>query len=137
MAPAADVDLFDTPAETFPGLPLFADTVPTAPLLRISLFKLAIGDVDEQNRLWDACRQLGFFYMDMRMPNTGAVNVGGEKGNIIDGEAILTEKDQLFELMKDMWALPNDEKQKYDRSDQGNYFGSVSILQYKIYPDTI
>lgn len=123
MTPAADADLFDNPAEVFPDIPPFPKTVQTAPLVRISLFKLAIGDVDEYNRLWEACRELGFFYMDMRMPRSGPVDVDGVKENEIDGEAILNEKDQLFELMKDMWALPEEEKNKYDRSDEGIYFG--------------
>lgn len=57
------------------------------------------------------------------MPKGGPVDVDGVKENEIDGEAILSEKDQLFELMKDMWALPTEEKNKYDRSDEGTYFG--------------
>lgn len=127
MAPAADKDLFDKPLDTFKDIPSFANTVPTAPLLRISLQKLANGDQDEEARLWTACCDVGFFYLDMRMGKTGAVNVDGAKENEIDGDALLDEKDQLFELMEDMYALPREDKDKYNRTAEGIYFGYKGV----------
>ncbi|KAF2104569.1 Clavaminate synthase-like protein [Rhizodiscina lignyota] len=127
MAPAADKDLFDHVETTFPSLPPFSKAVPTAPLLRISLQKLANGDQSEEARLWDTCRDVGFFYLDMRMGDSGPVDVDGVKENEIDGNAILDEKDRLFELMKDMYALPAEEKVKYDRTAEGIYFGYKSF----------
>jgi hypothetical protein len=53
----------------FPDLPPFPEDVPTAPLLRISLTKLTQGDSGEIDRLWQACRELGFFYLDLREPS--------------------------------------------------------------------
>jgi hypothetical protein len=51
---------------SFLDLPPFPEDVPTAPLLRISLSKLTQGDLGEIDRLWQACRELGFFYLDLR-----------------------------------------------------------------------
>lgn len=123
MAPAADADLASSPISQFPDIPAFPNTVQTAPLVRISLQKLALGDVEEQNKLWDACCDLGFFYLDMRMNNFGPVDVDGNNENEIDGDAILKEKDQLFDMMKDLYTLPSDEKNKYNRVAEGIYFG--------------
>jgi len=120
MAPIADADVYDN--IQFADIPPFSKGVPTAPLLRISLSKLANGDVNEQNRLWEACCDIGFFYLDMRM-NDGPVNVDGVKENEIDGDKILREKDELFDLMKDIYALPKVEKDKYNRTAEGIYFG--------------
>jgi hypothetical protein len=122
MAPVADVDLTN-PIETFADIPPFPNTVQTAPLMRISLQKLANGDAEEQTRLWDACCDLGFFYLDMRMNSSGSIDADGINENRIDGNAILNEKDQLFDLMKDMYSLSLEEKTKYDRSAEGIYFG--------------
>ena len=50
----------------FPDLPPFPEDVPMAPLLRISLSKLTQGDQEEVDKLWQACCELGFFYLDLR-----------------------------------------------------------------------
>ncbi|OAG03119.1 Clavaminate synthase-like protein [Paraphaeosphaeria sporulosa] len=98
------------PADASAALPSFPDNVPTAPLLRISLAKLLRNDADEYERCWRACCELGFFYVDLQT----------EDGT---GEALLEEVGQLFEVMKDFFGLPVEEKTKYDFADQGSYFG--------------
>ncbi|KAK5999593.1 hypothetical protein QM012_005250 [Aureobasidium pullulans] len=50
----------------FSDLPPFPEDVPTAPLLRITLSKLTQGDPKEISKLWKACCELGFFYLDLR-----------------------------------------------------------------------
>lgn len=50
----------------FDDIPPFPNDVPLAPLLRISLRKLISGEKDEIDRLWEACCELGFFYLDLR-----------------------------------------------------------------------
>ncbi|KAF1357558.1 Clavaminate synthase-like protein [Lizonia empirigonia] len=98
-----------SPTESsFADLPPFPDNVPTAPLLRISLAKLLDHDADEQQRCWDACQELGFFYLDLR----GA-----------EGEALLDDADQLFCLMRAFFELPVREKVLYDFKAKGSYFG--------------
>lgn len=96
------------PSEAFADLPPFPDNVPTAPLLRISLSKLLASDADEQERCWQACQELGFFYLDL---------CGG------DGEALLDDADQLFQLMQYFYDLPVSEKVKYDFKSKGSYYG--------------
>ena len=101
----------------FKGLLPFPNTVPTAPLLRISLAKLLSGDAAEQDRVWKACRDLGFFYLDMRtneqIPDAG----------LLDGNAILDDADQLFQVGEGLFDLPLEEKQKFDHSKRNSYFG--------------
>lgn len=50
----------------FLDLPPFPEDVPKAPLLRIQLSKLIQGDQGEIEKLWKACCELGFFYLDLR-----------------------------------------------------------------------
>lgn len=50
----------------FEGLPAFPTNVPIAPLLRLSLQELIDGENDVLDRLWNACTELGFFYLDLR-----------------------------------------------------------------------
>lgn len=125
MAPVAIADLVDSPIQSFPDIPPFPNTIPTAPLLRISLRKLVDGDAAEEERFWEACCNLGFFYMDMRMDNSGPVQVDDVKENEIDGDAVLREADGLFAFMKQLYSLPMEEKEKYDFKEQGIYFGYV------------
>ncbi|KAG9201254.1 hypothetical protein G6514_005985 [Epicoccum nigrum] len=99
----------DSQEEGFASLPPFPSTVPTAPLFRISLAKLTSQDEAEQERCWQACRELGFFYLDLRGCTPGC--------------ALLSDADALFELMRVFYALPVGEKVKYDFKKEGSYFG--------------
>ena len=100
---------------TFKNIPSFPDDVPTAPLLRISLQKLLDSNSEELRRLWSACTELGFFYLDLR-------NVKSDNGTL-DGNAYVQEADRLFDVSEEFFSLPVDEKSKYDFKDQGSYFG--------------
>jgi len=110
---------------TFPDLPPFPNDVPTAPLLRLSLHRLVEGDEDEVEKLWRACCDLGFFYLDLR----GGVsskrdsfcddNGDGE----INGDGLLQDAEALFRLGAKVFDLPDEEKLRYDFKDQGSYFG--------------
>lgn len=133
-------------APSFPDLPPFPDTVPTAPLLKISLSKLLAHDAEEEERLWNACCDLGFFYLDLRSNNessnghTNGLNghsngtnghtnghsngVNGSTERVeIDGDSFLKDADQLFQVGKGLFELPVEEKQKYDFAEQNSYFG--------------
>ena len=129
----------------YPNIPPFPDTVPTAPLLRISLAKLLNHDAEEEGRFWSACCDLGFFYLDLRSSDTGASatshghsngvnghangNTNGSNGDMngaskpIDGENLLEDADALFKVAEEFFDLPVEEKVKYDFSEQRSYFG--------------
>ncbi|KAL2862348.1 putative oxidoreductase, 2OG-Fe(II) oxygenase family [Aspergillus lucknowensis] len=93
----------------FTGLPPFPEDVPTAPLLRLSLKKLAERDAAETQRLSRACEDLGFFYLDLQ--DSGSAT------------RILDNADELFKIGAELFELPLAEKQQYDFSSQKSYFG--------------
>jgi isopenicillin N synthase-like dioxygenase len=123
----------------FPNNTPFPSTVPTAPLLRISLAKLLTHDPEEEGQLWNACCDLGFFYLDLRTRERANLNCGAnghvngvirtsngsndQGGTKIDGDSLLDDADALFEVAEEFFELPVDEKAKYDFADQGSYFG--------------
>ena len=96
------------------GFPPFPDDIPTAPLLRVSLKNLLDGVEEESNRLFQASKDLGFFYLDV----TGTP-IGG---------SILKDVDQLFDLGEQLFDLDLEEKQRYDFSSEKSYFGYAPPL---------
>ncbi|GME64053.1 Oxoglutarate/iron-dependent oxygenase [Neofusicoccum parvum] len=123
-------------AQHFPNIPAFPSDVPTCPLVRISLARLLHGSEDEAERLWNACCDLGFFYIDLRAGDEHETE-GGAVGNArqvevhVDGEQLLDDADRLFGVQEEFFELPVEEKAKYDFSEQGSYFG------YKGYGATV
>ncbi|TKA71604.1 hypothetical protein B0A49_10173 [Cryomyces minteri] len=105
----------------FADLPPFPSDIPTAPLLRLSLSKLLAGSQEEEERLWRACCDLGFFYLDLRDDKDGG------KGD----ERLLEDAARLFEVAKEVFDLPVAEKVKYDFKEKGSYYG------YKGYGDGV
>jgi isopenicillin N synthase-like dioxygenase len=87
--------------------PPFPDDVPTAPLLRLSLHKLLKRDDAEVERFNRACEDLGFFYLDLEG----------------DGDSLLRDANQLFDVVEAFCDLPLEEKEKYDFSSKKSYFG--------------
>ncbi len=79
----------------FPDDPQF----PQAKLQTASLKRLVDEDTLEQDRLLEACKSRGFFYLDL----TGCES----------GEAILRDADELCRVAEKTYALPLEEKQKY------------------------
>jgi isopenicillin N synthase-like dioxygenase len=90
--------------------PPFPDDVPTAPLLRLSLHKLLKRDDAEVERFNRACEDLGFFYLDLKD----------------DGDSLLRDANQLFDVAEAFCDLPLEEKEKYDFSSKKSYFGYKS-----------
>lgn len=111
------------PLTHFPTLPAFPSTLPTAPLLRISLQKLLDSDATESTRLWEACKDVGFFYLDLRGA-VGKVNVGEDGvGEKVNGDSLLGDADELFGVAEEFFGLPVEEKGLYDFKSRGSYFG--------------
>src|SRR4051812_42512288 len=101
-------DHVPSPSTTFSDLPPFPDNLPTAPLLRISLSKLLLHDADEEEKCWKACCELGFFYLDIQSLSQDHEN----RHLAIDGQALLDDASQLFEVMKGFFDLDVEEKVK-------------------------
>ncbi|KAH6674689.1 putative oxidoreductase [Halenospora varia] len=92
----------------FPNLPTFPSDIPTAPLHRLSLKSLR-SSPEESQRLFQSCKDLGFFYLDLR----------GDP----EGEKLLDEANQFFDLAPKFYNLGRDELQKYDYKSRGSYMG--------------
>jgi hypothetical protein len=71
--------------------------IPVAELQTISLQSLKRGDTLEEARLFQACREDGFFYLDLH-------NVNG----------LLDSVQEIYRLDEDIHALPDEEKLLYD-----------------------
>ena len=87
----------------------FPDDVTTAPLITVCLHKLLGGDVEEHARLFDACKTLGFFYLDLSDSD--------------EGEELISGSNELFDILQEFFQLPLQEKSKYDFASEGSYFG--------------
>ncbi|KAG7439376.1 Clavaminate synthase-like protein [Guyanagaster necrorhizus] len=83
--------------------PPFPDDVPTHPLLILDYQLLKQGDETEKERLWEAARKLGFWYLK---------NHGAED-----------EASRMFEMGEGTMRLPLEEKMKYEQGDDGRSFG--------------
>lgn len=141
------------PDSNYSDLPPFPADVPTAPLLRLSLQKLIDKDALESTRLWKACTELGFFYLDLRGAKGAALSgfveplVNGSLINAsqhshehshedathdacgpINGDAYIDDAARLFAIQDEFFGLPVQEKTKYDLIDEGSYFGYKARL---------
>ncbi|KAI7371945.1 Clavaminate synthase-like protein [Hortaea werneckii] len=120
----------DDDEHAFDDLPPFPKNVPTAPLLRLNLNRLLQGDGQETERLWNACRDIGFFYLDLRDGQARKRDSFQEEDDDdkavatqFDGNGLLEGSADLFDLGEKVFMLPTEEKQQYDFKDRGSYFG--------------
>lgn len=95
-----------TSHHTYPPL---ATSLPTAPLISISLASLESNDAATSAALYQASKDLGFFYLSM-------------EGSKL-GEAIVAEAEELHNVQKQFHALPNEEKEEYLREKIDPFFG--------------
>lgn len=82
-----------------PNYPAFPDDVPTVSLPRLSFAKLLGGDQSESERLFSACKSLGFFMLDFQ--------------DTSQGRAILEEVETLMKVGAEVFDLDLEEKQRY------------------------
>lgn len=87
------------PSQSSPKYPPFPEDVPTVPLLRLSFAKLLAGDQSESERLFSACKSLGFFMLDFQ--------------DTSQGRAILEEVETLSGVGAEAFDLDLEEKQRY------------------------
>jgi isopenicillin N synthase-like dioxygenase len=110
----ASTALYPSPRAAGSALPPFPDDVPIAPLVTISLCKLVESTSSiEHERLFSAAKSLGFFYLDVR--------------GTPEGEHLLQQADDMFDLMDEFFSLPIEEKAKYDFAAKKSYFGYKGI----------
>ncbi|KAK0787567.1 hypothetical protein LTR02_007688 [Friedmanniomyces endolithicus] len=113
----------------FHDLPPFPPDVPTAPLLRLNLARLLNHDGVEEAKLWDACQNVGFFYLDLRGGPSSKRDSVHSYPATLDGDALLRDAAELFELGREAFELPTEEKQSYDLKDKGSYYGYKGLGQ--------
>lgn len=89
--------------------PPFPTDVPVAKLECVSLAQLRSGNEGESEALFDACKNDGFFLLDLR---------GDEKG-----EEILREAGSLFDVGRTLFDLPHDVKMKCVMGGARSVFG--------------
>jgi len=77
--------------------------------VRLSLAKLLSNDTTESAQLFNAAKELGFFYLDLR-----GVEVG---------EEILRDVERLFGVGRRVFELDVGVKEGFDWSSEGSYFG--------------
>jgi isopenicillin N synthase-like dioxygenase len=82
-------------------LPQFPEDIKTAPLVSVSFKDLEDSDANASTALFKACKELGFFYLDL---------FGSELG-----ETIIKEAEKLNTLQKEFFELPNEVKDVYGR----------------------
>lgn len=87
-------------------------TMQEASLHTINLKALMNNDRTESEKLFDAAKTCGFFYLDMRDPAF---------------KYILQMSDELYDLSKSLFALPEDEKAKYDVDKLGDWLGKMKL----------
>lgn len=96
------------PQTSHATLPPFPTDITTAPLVSINLARLEAHDPAESTALFDACKNLGFFYLDMF-------------GSAL-GEQIVAEAEQVNSVQNEFWAMPNSELDKYGRDKVHDFF---------------
>lgn len=98
------------PLTTHHLYPPFPSDLATAPLESISLHRLRTSDpfATECSNLFAACRNLGFFYLDL---------AGSELG-----EKIVREAEQLHILQQEFYALPHEVKDECGQDKVDPFF---------------
>lgn len=89
-------------------LPPFAQGLRTAPLVSISLAKLESASPVESETFFDACKNLGFFYLDMNASQLG--------------ERMVSEAEELNVLQKEFFELSNAVKEEYGREKLHQFY---------------
>jgi hypothetical protein len=79
----------------------FPENLLVVPLTVISYAKLAAADPEEGRKLFQASKELGFFYLDLQHASEME-------------ETLLSDVDSLFDMAPQFFAVPQEEKEKYD-----------------------
>ena len=88
--------------------PPFPNDLKTIELQTISLQKIQDADAAEQDRMFEACKSWGFFYLDLSQSE--------------QGETIAQGAEDVARVAESVMALPLEEKRKYPFAN-GDIFG--------------
>lgn len=83
--------------------PPFPSDVPSVKLETFSLAELEKGDKALEDRLFETCKERGFFYLDLR---------GSSKASTMQQDC-----DEIARLAEKVFELPQEEKDKYPMKD--------------------
>ncbi|KAL8711895.1 MAG: hypothetical protein Q9220_003839 [cf. Caloplaca sp. 1 TL-2023] len=94
--------------EKFAKVPPFPSDVPIIDLERLKFPKLLLNDRDESQKLFRACRETGFFLLDLR---------GCE-----EGETMLKHAERVFDLNEEIHKLDENELKQYPSHPPADLF---------------
>lgn len=110
---------YKMPSRTEQSIPSFPTDIPTANISSVDYNRLLDGDQHESQKVFDAARGYGFFYLS--------------NANI--------DADFMFDLANETFKLPLDEKMKFEMGSTGRYFGykmsGSTIVDSKGTPDCV
>jgi hypothetical protein len=96
-------------AKIFSSQPPFPDNIPTCGLARVSYRKLLGGDSAESDKIFQGCKDTGFFLLDLAGPP--------------HGERLLKKAESVLKLTEEFYVLDNAEKSKYRLQSPHRIFG--------------
>ena len=100
--------------ELFAQYPPFPDDALVADVPKVSLAKLVSGDAIQSRELFDICRTVGFFVLDLTDDPSG--------------QAALQSIDDVFRIEKEVFNLDEEEKYKFRQdASKGNFVGYASL----------
>jgi hypothetical protein len=103
------VNLAMASKELFAKVPPFPNEVATMPMHTVSLAGLNRGQDESARQILSACRELGFFLLDLHGDDLG--------------ETMIREIDHLFSVGQDIFDLSEDVKQQYLHDAPRSFLG--------------
>ncbi len=101
--------------DIFDKYPSFPENIAVAELSRLSLWKLLENDAHESEELFRACKETGFFLLDLTASNAG--------------ETVLNDADNAFKISREIFDIDQEEQAKYPfELGERFLYGYVSLV---------
>jgi isopenicillin N synthase-like dioxygenase len=101
-------------SKLFEGIPPFPDDIPTVSMNTVSLAGLRENDTQTAEQVLAACKELGFFFLDLRRDSMG--------------DAMIECIDQLFSIGQEIFDLPESVKHQYLHDIPRSFLGYACVL---------
>jgi isopenicillin N synthase-like dioxygenase len=101
-------------SKLFEGIPPFPDDIPTVSMNTVSLEGLRENDTKAAEQTLAACKELGFFFLDLREDSMG--------------DAMIECIDQLFTIGQEIFDLPESIKHQYLHDIPRSFLGYERLL---------